>query len=60
MQMVLKLEEHEKSAICTVLDMFRQMDEEDITHIIDDNVAMIGIGCDDAIAFLESIYNTYA
>ena len=60
MQMVLKLEEHEKSAIRTILNMFHQMGEENITHIIDDDAAMVGIGCDDTIAFLESIYNTYA
>ena len=59
MQMVMKLEEHEKSAICTVLDMFRQMDKEGMTDIVDDG-ADIYVTSDDVTAYLEYLYNTYA
>lgn len=59
MKMVLKLEEHEKSAICTILDMFRQMDKEGMIDTIDNN-ADVYVCSDDVIAYLEYLYNTYA
>ena len=60
MQMVLRLEEKEKTAICTILDMFRQMDKEGMTDIVDDGADLIGVISDDVTAYLEYLYNTYA
>ncbi len=59
MQMVLRLEEKEKAAICTILDMFRQMDREGMTDIVDDG-AEFGVIADDVTAYLKYLYNTYA
>ena len=60
MQMVLRLEEKEKAAICTILDMFRQMDREGMTDIVDDGADLVGVISDDVTAYLEYLYNTYA
>lgn len=59
MKMVMKLEEHEKTAICTILDMFRQMSRDEMTDIADDG-ADTYITSDDVVAYLEYLYNTYA
>ena len=59
MIMVLRLEEKEKAAVCTVLDMFRQMDRDGMIDTVDDGADM-GITSDDVTAYLEYLYNTYA
>lgn len=59
MIMVMKLEEHEKSAICTILDMFHQMNKDGMTDIANDG-ADTYITSDDVAAYLEYLYNTYA
>ena len=59
MIMVMRLEEKEKTAICTILNMFSQMRKEGMTDIADDG-ADTYVTSDDVVAYLEYLYNTYA
>ena len=58
MKMVLRLEEHEKAAIATVLDMFNHASNEILDVIDQDNNT--GVISDDVVAYLEDFYNRYA
>lgn len=61
MKRVIQLEEHEKAAICTVLDMLNQAVEDDeIAEQFNDRGANIGVMVDDVHAFLADLYHYYA
>ena len=56
----IKLEEHEKAAICTVLDMLGQAIEDDeLAEALNDCGGYVGITIEDCHALLADIYNTY-
>ena len=56
----IKLEEHEKTAICTVLDMLNQAIEDDeLAEALNDCGGYVGITIEDCHALLADIYNTY-
>ena len=57
---VIKLEEHEKTAICTVLDMLNQAIEDgELAEQLNDCGANIGVTVDDVYPFLADIYHRY-
>ena len=56
----IKLEEYEKAAICTVLDMLNQAIEDgELAEELNDCGANICMTVDDAHAFLAYIYHRY-
>ena len=57
----IKLEEKEKAAICTVLDMLNQAIEDDeLAEALNDCGGCIGITIEDCHAILANIYACYA
>lgn len=56
----IKLEEHEKAAIRTVLDMLNQaIENDDLTEALNDCGGYIGVTIEDCHVLLTDIYNTY-
>lgn len=56
----IRLEEHEKAAICTVLDMLNQAIEDDeLAEALNDCGGYAGITIEDCHTLLADIYNCY-
>lgn len=56
----IKLEEHEKVAICTILDMLSQaIDDDELAEALNDCGSCIGVTIEDCHILLADIYHRY-
>lgn len=61
MKKTIRLEEHEKTAVATVLDMFNQaFEDKELVKILNDCGSNIGETVEDAYEFLSNIFIHFA